>query len=433
MEEQAVLERYRLALALIPDEDAAGELFMRAPNEAALLRLAARWRERQGLEPLDPPALLPELDPFQVEHALHLHRRGRFRRRSLTALSLALPVAAVAALALFWPGLQARQALPAAFQREPVQVAQLEQGLRLAVYQVLAEPGQVTVWWELAGRGSLDPGSRSEPILTLPALDQGLRPRQTEWTEAGRSRLLARSTYSLQVTTASSVLLRWALPGQPAERVLELPLQKAPVGEVRIPVRQESSGPYPVWVEAVGLSATATRVYYRAAEPPGGTPGVPSEIRVRSYRLRSVTGEMGDGGLRVMVYPPIPDGATELTLHFAAPSERLGPVVYPLPAPGVVSPVNWLGDRAYALFRPEPNQIARINEGQLPYFTDREGRRWETLENPPQAWDGVIQYSLVVLDPPRDVEFVSLTIPVMERYHPLRPLWISLVPHTALP
>lgn len=91
---------YALALSLVPDHDVAGDLFMDAPDEAALRQAAARWRRRHGLGEGPEPAALPELDLDQQAHASHLARRGALRRRLRRWAGAAAAVAALTAVAL---------------------------------------------------------------------------------------------------------------------------------------------------------------------------------------------------------------------------------------------------------------------------------------------------------------------------------------------
>jgi hypothetical protein len=82
MEERELLRRYALAISLIPDADAAADIFMESAGESDLRRRAALWRARRGLTPPDLDAPLPALDAIQQEHALDLVRRAALRRRA---------------------------------------------------------------------------------------------------------------------------------------------------------------------------------------------------------------------------------------------------------------------------------------------------------------------------------------------------------------
>lgn len=419
--------RYRLALALLPDGDAAGDLFMRARSDGELIHLANRWRRARGLEPAVPPAVLPALDGFQEEHALHLYRRGRFRRRSLNGLLVVGPALLLAALAwgrAAWT--DGGPALAPAFGRAPVRTVALREGLRLAVYQALVTPGEVTLWWEVTGPGA--PAYEISPVLELPGMEGAVEPDATERTPVRQNRVVARSTYSLFVTTAESARLRYSGQDQPVEWVLELPLEGEREAAV-IPLQREvAAGRYPIRLESVAVSPTYTKVRYRSATPPGGIAAEPGEIRVGGHRLHAKPplAPQADSDLREAVYEPIPGGAARFVLHFSPPMERMGPIVYDLPAPRALSDLTWLGDRAQALYQPDPGLLPLIVPGKMPYFTDREGRRYETQEIPPQGWGGMVKYSLVVLNPPAEAEFVSLTVPEAMRPYPVAPVTVVL-------
>ncbi|HWI63116.1 MAG TPA: hypothetical protein VNT75_14810 [Symbiobacteriaceae bacterium] len=100
MNKQQILRRYALALALVPEQDAADDLFMDAADESDLRARANRLRHANGLSPIqgDPPEL-PALDEMQVEYALHLAERAAYRRRSrrmLTVVGLAVVLVGLA-------------------------------------------------------------------------------------------------------------------------------------------------------------------------------------------------------------------------------------------------------------------------------------------------------------------------------------------------
>lgn len=423
MEREAILQRYRLALALVPDEDVAGDIFMRSRSEEELRRLTQRWHRAQGLVPGERP--LPELDEFQQAHALHLYRRGEARRRSLRGLVAALLLLPLAAVGLGWTTLTRAAAVPPALRQMPVRVVLLDDSLRLSIYEARVTPGVVTVWWELSGSEAAS--QRLLPVLQLPGVEQPVQASETEWFPVRGKRVAARTTYRLHVTTASSIRLRYG-GGGPTEWVVECPLIGM-AGESEVTVQREAgAGPYTVQIQSVLLSPHHTKVRYRAPVPPAGEPAAPSELQVNSLRLTPVTPPAPVPGSDLMeaVFAEVPNGATRLTLLFDPPRETVGPVVYPLPAPEVVSDVTRLGDRAHVSYRPGRHLRPLISPSSMPYFTDRQGRRLETIEIPPQGWDGIIQYSLVVLDPPPDFEFATLTIPLARRVYPVQPVHLEL-------
>lgn len=426
MEGQGVWDRYRLAMAILPDEAAAAEIFMRARNEAELVRLAARWRQAHGLGPVERPAELPPLDPFQEEHALHLVRRARLRHRWFRAAAVSAPLVLLLVTAWGWSTWPDRKAeLAPAFRRAPVVAVPLGDALRLSVYQVWVGLGEVTVWWELTGSGA--ERFQLAPALELPGMEGALSPRETEWIPGGPRRMAARSAYAVQVTTATHARLRFR--GASMEWVLDAPLEGSLEQGLTVhPVPGKGVEPHAVWIQAVTVSPVLTRVRYEAPPLPGGRTAVPSEIQVGQQRLQAVRpGDRQRGAATgEAFFEPVPGGATRLTIHFAPASEIVGPVVYRLPAPEALSPVIRLGDRVQAIWRPDPNLIPRMGPGSMPYFTDQAGRRYEVLEIPPQGWDGLVQYSLVVLDPPPGVEFRTLTLPAAERLYPVNPVTIDL-------
>lgn len=189
---EELLERYRLALALIPDPNAAGDLFMAARNEAELRRRSARWLERQGLPPAAENLPLPELDADQREHALHLARRGAAHRRLTLWLTAAVVVAGLAAGALLLrEALLSRLDTHPAFAGQPISGARGMGDLTLAVYQaeVKVTPAErsafdleISLWWEVTGTGAADAYRRFRPQLYL------LRGPGADWLESTTTR-----------------------------------------------------------------------------------------------------------------------------------------------------------------------------------------------------------------------------------------------------
>ncbi|MFZ5826755.1 MAG: hypothetical protein ACOY94_20895 [Bacillota bacterium] len=170
---EELLDRYRLALALIPDPNAAGDLFMAARSEADLRRRAARWRETQGLPPAVEPLTLPELDQDQREHALHLARRGATHRRATLWLTIGLVVAGLAAGAfLLREALLPRLDAHPAFSGPAISRTTGLGNLTLAIYQAevtpvkeSAEHLEIAIWWEVTGVGAADAYRRFRPEL----------------------------------------------------------------------------------------------------------------------------------------------------------------------------------------------------------------------------------------------------------------------------
>lgn len=188
-----LLDRYRLALALVPDPNAAGDLFMAARSEADLRRRAARWREQEGLPPAAAHLPLPELDQDQREHALHLARRGRAHRRATLWLTAVVVVAGLAAGGfLLREALMPRLDSHPAFAGQPISRATGMGDLTLAVYQVevTVPPAEqsgyaleVSLWWEVTGTGAADAYRRFQPQLYLSRRQSGAR-----WLESATTR-----------------------------------------------------------------------------------------------------------------------------------------------------------------------------------------------------------------------------------------------------
>jgi len=392
-----ILQRYRLALALIPDLDIAGDLFMRARSEAELRRLAKRWREQHGLGELPPVLELPTLDPFQEEHALHLYRRGWARQRTAWGLGVGLVLLLAVALGLW--RLQV-ETIPPGYEGAPMATIALPDGLDLNVYQVEATPGQVAVWWELTGPRAEERAATLNPPLEIPSVRFTIR-QFSEWRAASRSKVYGRTTYDLFLTTAQEVtLFDTALPVTKRYRETVVPLHYV-------------SDEYQIELVEVALGEESTRLRYRAETPPRGEAGYPLEIAVGPHSLRWI-GEavpVDDSGLMELTYNPIPYGLTHLSIAMNSPQRQIGPLVYDLPNPLVLSEFTRYGDRIQAIYRPDGRGYPRLRRGSMPIFVDTEGNRYEAAENPPQAWDGELKYSLVVENPPPDVEFVQLIIP----------------------
>ncbi len=411
MEREMVLERYRLALALIPDADVAGDLFMRARSEADLRRLAGRWREKQGLGPADGVVELPLLDSFQEEHALHLHRRGRARLR--TALGLGVGLIALLAMALaLWRWQTAW--LPPGYTGPPLATIPLRDGLSVSIYQVEATHGQVEVRWELRGPRAEQVGAGLVPALSVTGIEGPLE-QSTERQVVSSRRVFGRTTYEVFMTTDETVrLFDTILPVKRLDTEMVIPLQIA-------------SDEYGVMLEELVLAPDSTRLRYRAETPPGGEPAQVGTIRTESEEIRPISApvRLDQSGLMEVRYDPIPHGVTHLVISLQSPLVLVRDVVYGLPNPQILSEFTRYGDRIQAIYRPNA-LFPRMGPGRMPVFVDSEGNRYETVENPPQGWDGEVKFSLVVENPPPDVEFTQLIIPESLRSGGLRRITVDL-------
>lgn len=193
-----LLHRYRLALALIPDPDAAGDLYMTAQSDADLRRRAAHWRETAGLEPAVEPHHLPELTVEQREHALHLARRGATHRRVqrwLAGLTAVVLLAGSGYLA--YESIRPRLDVNPAFAESPLAGAPGPGNLNLSLYDMRfdAEGEALEVWWELTGTGASDRARRLRPQLRITGTSTWRDHVNTRFYSTSPDRLLATSRF----------------------------------------------------------------------------------------------------------------------------------------------------------------------------------------------------------------------------------------------
>jgi hypothetical protein len=163
MDEQELLDRYALAISLIPDADAAADIYMEAAGEADLRRRAGRWRAQQKLPPAGPEGPLPRLDAVQREHALHLARRAGLRRRTRPWLA----VGAAALLLASWVLASRVWVLPARPGSSPVS-PRSSQSNQIIPLTLEPRAGRV-VQPSVTGcrRTALTRSSRGEPLLLV--------------------------------------------------------------------------------------------------------------------------------------------------------------------------------------------------------------------------------------------------------------------------
>ncbi len=194
-------ERYALALAIVPEEDVAGDLFMEAADEADLIRRAERWRSRHGLAPLEGRPPLPALTADQRAHAAHLARRAAVRRRMKRGLTVG--AAALVALALLLVRRPASDpstlAVDPVYEGDSVAISDQAGGLQVLVYRVEATPGAVTLWWAVSGSDASAKANRLTPeiALTVSPSTVWTPPMGTEVTVQRNYRVLGKSTYRL--------------------------------------------------------------------------------------------------------------------------------------------------------------------------------------------------------------------------------------------
>ena len=374
-----LFRRYALALALIPDSDAAGDLFMDAGSEAALRRAAARWRRRRGLPDHDDPPL-PELTAEQEQDALHLARRGQVRRRLRLGVAAAGGLLLIAtALALLWG--RGGLAADPAFAGRPAHMSELRSGGRLGVYRVEASPGSVTVWWELIGAAA---GAGDPPRLLLSGSGgPWLEPVQHEAASGRRDRTLGRSVYQVVTGTHEAALLR---TGE-LEVTAPMARREQEEGARSILVRRPLSlDGYLFTVDEVVAAPSYTLLRYRVT-----TLVLGSELRhlVRVEAggpLEPLAPPRADGGTVEVILAPLPPGATDLAVWFFVTE---GTTSTP-PWEGELVSLSRDGERVTAKLRVhshnwDPHTFAPRPFADWPWtlesthLTDSAGRRFEGL------------------------------------------------------
>ncbi len=338
MDEFEVVQRYALALTAVPDEDVAGDLFMDANSDADLLRRANAWRRRNGLEPIDMPALLPALSEGQREHALYLASRGRKRRRTRRALAVSATCLALVAAV----GFGAKTAVPRGLATDPtfrgnaLQTSDAQEGRKLSIYKAEATATEITVWWELRGPGTGELAGNVIPEVKPEGAQFFTSPTATEVTAARRDRLLGKSTYQMLVTVASRVDLRIAHEEKiAADWQVSAPLELRE-RSVTIPLNQQAKvGETLVQIESLEVSPEGTWIRYSGSAAPGQLPQlIGLEAEGRSYRIFKGTGY--SDGKQSLSLGPLRPGTTGFTLQFLEPPVVIGTKEYPLlsPEPG---------------------------------------------------------------------------------------------------
>lgn len=324
-DEREVCRRYALALAFVPDANAAGDLFMAARDEADLRRRAAAWRRRQGLSPLDSAPPLPALDPEQVELALHLHRRQRRqrRRRPLLAGAAALLLAAAlfAAGRSLAPGQAPTLAGDPAFATPAADQA-TSGNLTLALHRAESTPAGITVWWSLSGPGAGSAAASLRPELFDLATGQ--------WAGAANTQLLPQRSAEGEVVRGRSLYrvrqITWRtamLHASGGFGDLRAPIQRGPDPTAPSLKLHEtaSSGPVSITLTGITLGADYTALRYEARLPsPELRFGARAVIDTGDGVLEPVDGDVtfADNLVRVQaIYPPLPPGTQRVTIRFS--------------------------------------------------------------------------------------------------------------------
>lgn len=323
MKESDLLERYALALQLVPDTDVAGDLYMRARSQQAMLRLANRWRREQGLKPLSLPLEYPPLTEAEREHLFHLARRAA-RRRFLYAGGLAaglLFLVLGALMPLQGLGSQGEAASPI-FAARPIVEALHPRGYPVKVHQVEATPGSVTLWWSATGGKAREAAASLAPQLALDsAAGEWVEAAQNEVSAYRMNRVLGRSVFLTHPTMERHVLLRFGTPEERrAVAPMQLPLawQPDPDSNARsIEVKQTTGhGPLQIEIDRVVLGHNYTLIRYRCITP-GYTAPSPHALETSGRRLNRI-GKLvpqEDGYLQA-TFSALPPDVTSLRLGF---------------------------------------------------------------------------------------------------------------------
>lgn len=213
------LRMYALALALVPDPDVAGDLFLSARDERDLRRRALAWRAGAGLPDPDPGAATPELTEIQLQHGLHLARRRELRRRAeLTMVGLGILFGAAcllfAAVSLRKPPPEGLAAAPV-FAHGPMSTAVSTDGVHLRVYAVDANPDSLTAWWEVTGPGAARYRDTVRQIVArIGVTGDILYPHSVDVQPYGSDTLRGRSRYQVTRPYLGLVTLRLDSFGQ---------------------------------------------------------------------------------------------------------------------------------------------------------------------------------------------------------------------------
>lgn len=313
---QPSLELYALALALVPDETEAGDIFMAARDEDHLCRLAAQWRERHGLPYLANPPSQPTLTEDQTAYGLHLVRRRERRRRSglvLAALAVVLLIVGVRTFAhVPMPGISPQS--DRAAKAGPTQAADEVKPLALEVLRTEATPGGVTVSWKYTGaQGDL-------PVLILgdstivPDRVESRRGSSSGWFEGS-------STYTVVTAGQRSARLEIRQRGTDGPLVASEPFELTRVVDLAARVIERETvllnyGGMPVGkVTEVVLGANYTMLKYwgTAAVAKDDTLEVKADgVPLEAYGDLKPIQYLSDG--QQLVFGPVPPGTRTLVV-----------------------------------------------------------------------------------------------------------------------
>ena len=330
MDAEAARRRYALALALVPEPNAAGDLLLSARNEAALRRQAAAWRRRHGLPPPTAEPGLPELTPEQAELAQRLWRRRRQGRRLRPLLLLAALLAIGAAATL-----QARPATPTGLAASPAFAAPAppdgsgqSNRLTLTLHQAEATPTTVTLWWSVVGAGAGRLARALAPELYTPNSGIWLEPDSTERLAAGRDRLLGLSRYKALPLPWRTARVRAAAPDGGPGWELQAPLQRDPDPAAHTYTLDRSAdlGLFRVRVESVSVGADYTLLRYVYPSQPAPIAVFYAGSDGQAYPLDPygpVALPEAPGDETEALYRSVPAGARTLLIRFQLGGERV--------------------------------------------------------------------------------------------------------------
>lgn len=323
MDHPAVQRRYALALFLVPDPDAAGDLFMDAASTADLHLRANRWRLRRGLTPvgaLPPEDQLPSLTAEEGAYALHLNWRAGVRRRVRLGLGIAGVGALLLALLWLWQPWRGDLTADPIFDERPLSRSESVEGLQLSVYRAEASAGSIVIWWALTGPGLSETAVQPDLILAGTG-SEWRRPIQTEVARDRHDRLVGQSTFSVVVGASERAVVHLSRLG---DRSVDL-LVRAPLTRVEHPPGartlaydlHKQLGGHSFTLEQVVLASTYTLIRYQSTAPAGEEPLrhlIALETSAGRF-LEPIGPPLSRGGTVTVIFRPVPAGVKALTLH----------------------------------------------------------------------------------------------------------------------
>ncbi len=274
---------YGLALALVPDEDAAGDLLMVSRDEADLRKRSASWRAAHGLGPAPHDPAPVELTAEQAQHAYHLARRRALRLRLQRLAWTGGGVAAALLVLVFALRLYAGTPRPGhhpaegweqseVFTGAPIARSDRVAGLQLEIFRLDATPDTVTAYWAItasdAAARSLTAAAEVDPVLIIGASEPTYS-SHIQRIPAGRNRLVGRSTFQVMAPSLASASLQVSQVGSlPVGWRVTAPLAVSPVDPKQVRTLSANDkvavfGEYRLQVLAVSTSENYTAVKYR--------------------------------------------------------------------------------------------------------------------------------------------------------------------------